>query len=120
MAKDELYMLGMRNAVLKKCQEGQLLFDPTYKYDFGQTVYDTGSKKRVPAWTDRVLFAQQQQAQVMTLTKYNRAEVTVSDHRPVYAHFKVKVNKINEEAKAIVEEQLIAKFNSIKVNIRNQ
>ena len=56
----------------------------------------------------------------MTLTKYNRAEITVSDHRPVYAHFKVKVNKINEEAKAIVEEQLIAKFNSIKVNIRNQ
>ena len=30
----------------------------------------------------------------MTLTKYNRSEVTVSDHRPVFAHFKVKVNKV--------------------------
>ena len=56
----------------------------------------------------------------MTLTKYNRSEVTISDHRPVFAHFKVKVNKINEEAKALVEENLIQKFNSIKANIRNQ
>jgi hypothetical protein len=52
----------------------------------------------------------------MTLVKYNRAEVTVSDHRPIYAHFRVKVNKVNPEAKAIVEENLIAKFNAIKIN----
>lgn len=33
MAKDELYMHGMKSKVLKTYQEGQLLFDPTYKYD---------------------------------------------------------------------------------------
>ena len=56
----------------------------------------------------------------MTLIKYNRAEMTISDHRPVYAHFRVRVNKVNDEAKAMVEDNLIAKFNAMKTNVRNQ
>ena len=56
----------------------------------------------------------------MTLTKYSSADVAITDHRPVFGHFKVKVNKINEEAKAMVEENLIAKFNAMQVNKRNQ
>ncbi len=55
----------------------------------------------------------------MTLTKYSRAEISISDHKPIYAHFKVKVNKINAEAKALVEGNLIAKFSAMKVNQRN-
>lgn len=55
----------------------------------------------------------------MTLTKYNRSEISISDHKPIYAHFKVKVNKINPEAKALVEENLIGKFSAMKVNQRN-
>ena len=40
----------------------------------------------------------------MTLIKYsNVPNVTVSDHKPVYAHFRVKVNKIDQEAKEVVE-----------------
>ena len=61
MAKDELYQHGMQSNVLKTCREGQLLFDPTYKYNPGDTKYDNGPKKRVPAWTDRVLFSQANQ-----------------------------------------------------------
>jgi len=56
----------------------------------------------------------------MTLTKYNRAELTISDHKPIYAHFKVKINKVDEKAKALVEENLVAKFNAIKINQRKQ
>lgn len=85
----------MESSVLKTYQEGQLLFDPTYKYDQGTSTYDTGAKKRVPAWTDRVLFSQQN-ASTMTLVKYKSVPgVTVSDHKPVFAHFRVKVNKVN-------------------------
>ena len=91
-----------------------MLFAPTYKYDTGTTNYDTGPKRRVSAWTDRVLFSQKNAS--MTLVKYNRAEVTISDHRPVYAHFRVKINKVSLEAKTIVEENLIAKFNALKMN----
>ena len=54
----------------------------------------------------------------MTLIKYGRAEVTLSDHRPIYAHFRVKVNRINQEARSLVEQNLIAKFNALKTNER--
>lgn len=36
--------------------EGPLRFRPTYKLDLGTDAYDSGPKRRVPAWTDRVLF----------------------------------------------------------------
>ena len=110
----------MASNVLKTYQEGQLLFEPTYKFDQGTSRYDTGPKRRVPAWTDRVLFSQQNSS-TMTLIKYSNVPgVTISDHKPVYAHFRVKVNKVDQEAKELVEQNLIAKFNAIKINEKNQ
>lgn len=38
--------------------EGPLHFRPTYKFDHQSDTYDSGKKKRVPAWTDRILFKQ--------------------------------------------------------------
>ena len=102
---DELYQHGMKSPLLKTCQEGQLLFDPTYKYDIGTDKYDTSANLRCPAWTDRILFTQSNP--IMTLVKYGRAEHTLSDHKPIYAMFKAKIRKVNEEAKAFIEESLI-------------
>ena len=36
--------------------EGSILFPPTFKYDKGSEHFDTSSKARPPAWTDRVLY----------------------------------------------------------------
>ena len=36
--------------------EGPVDFAPTYKYDLFSDDYDTSEKKRIPAWTDRVLW----------------------------------------------------------------
>ena len=93
------------------------MFQPTYKYNQGTNNYDT-VKHKTPAWTDRVLFSQK--VPVMTLTRYNRAEITVSDHKPIFAHFKVKVNKVDEDKKAEIEESLIAAFNEMKLEEQQQ
>lgn len=36
--------------------EGPILFPPTFKYDKGSDQFDSSSKARPPAWTDRVLY----------------------------------------------------------------
>lgn len=46
-------------AVFHGLREGPLAFAPTYKFDKGamdEFAYDSSEKRRVPAWTDRVLF----------------------------------------------------------------
>lgn len=77
-------------------REGPLNFKPTYKFDSGTDTYDTSSKKRVPAWTDRVLFAERDTASEdkresgpgLDLRAYRSvADLKTSDHRPVFASF---------------------------------
>lgn len=51
-----------RGNIFHGLAEGPINFLPTYKFEKGresnalQPFYDQGEKKRVPAWTDRILF----------------------------------------------------------------
>jgi hypothetical protein len=69
--------------------EAPLNFRPTYKLDIGTDMYDTGSKKRIPAWTDRILYV----PNGLNCLAYNADfSLQTSDHRPVYASFAVKID----------------------------
>ncbi|KAF5835728.1 Endonuclease/exonuclease/phosphatase [Dunaliella salina] len=60
---DQLRTEMGRGAIFHSLCEGPLLFAPTYKFDKGVPAselrplpYDSSDKKRVPAWTDRILW----------------------------------------------------------------
>lgn len=112
MQHDELYKFGLNDKLLQTMQEGTLTFDPTYKLKFGTSTYE---ESRVPSWTDRVLFAQKTES-IKLLQYMSAKEISISDHKPVLAHFGVKVRKVDEEAKALLEQSLIQKFMVMKQN----
>ena len=87
--------------MVSKYLEGQLNFDPTYKYDDHSDVYDTSEKRRAPAWCDRILY--ENSPNKITVIDYGRRESRLSDHRPVTATFEVQVFKINKAKKAEIQ-----------------
>ena len=66
--------------------EGEIRFPPTFKFDKKRNTYDTSKKQRVPAWTDRILYKGS-----VELLKYSSIpNAKSSDHRPVFATFRLR------------------------------
>ncbi|KAF3449484.1 hypothetical protein FNV43_RR10212 [Rhamnella rubrinervis] len=77
-------------------KEGTIDFPPTYKYEINSDRYvgenpKEGEKKRSPAWCDRILWFGKGIKQI----SYERAELKLSDHRPVSSNFMVEVEVMN-------------------------
>ncbi len=70
------------------------MFEPTYKYGFNSNEYDQTGKVRVPAWCDRILY--DAGGSNLSQVYYGRAELKMSDHRPVFGLFEAKIRRINE------------------------
>ncbi|CAI5982277.1 unnamed protein product [Closterium sp. NIES-64] len=59
LASDQLLREMAGGRAFRGMEEGLIAFPPTYKFDRGTPdplAYDSGEKRRVPAWCDRVLF----------------------------------------------------------------
>ena len=71
--------------------EAAIAFLPTYKFDrHDKALYDLSQKRRVPAWTDRVLSRTRDGGGVVC-TRYDSCDsLRSSDHRPVCAEFTVQ------------------------------
>ncbi|XP_060962851.1 type IV inositol polyphosphate 5-phosphatase 3 isoform X1 [Cannabis sativa] len=70
--------------------EGALRFPPTYKYEINSNKYigdEPKAGRRTPAWCDRIL----SYGKGLRQLSYRRAELKLSDHRPVTATYLVEV-----------------------------
>ena len=85
MLNNDQLIWSMRNDLVPaQYVEPPLHFKPTYKFDLGSDIYDSGSKGRIPAWCDRVLYIERG----LQCMAYNAdTSLKTSDHRPVFATF---------------------------------
>ena len=91
--------------------EGTITFEPTYKYDIGTSEFDTGSDRRPPAWTDRILW----KGNCIEQFRYqSHPNFKVSDHKPVSAIFKAGVKFINDEKKHKILNDLFINFTNLE------
>lgn len=93
---------GMREAVIT--------FPPTYKFErhqAGLAGYDSGEKKRIPAWCDRILYRDSRSSSVAecnleypvvsSVLQYEACmDVTDSDHKPVRCIFSTDIARVDE------------------------
>jgi len=100
---DQLKTSMNQGLVLNHFTEPPLHFRPTYKLDIDTDTYDTSSKKRIPAWADRILFVQREGLECVA---YNSdTTLKTSDHRPVYASFVASIDIDEEDGKNVARGQ---------------
>lgn len=78
IANDQLLWSKARGSAFQGFEEGPLHFRPTYKFDRESEIYDTSSKRRIPAWTDRILY---KGGRCKLLTYQSEPYLRSSDHR---------------------------------------
>uniref|UniRef100_A0A7S3PZ34 Inositol polyphosphate-related phosphatase domain-containing protein n=2 Tax=Chaetoceros debilis TaxID=122233 RepID=A0A7S3PZ34_9STRA len=89
IAYDQMNMLLQFETAFAGFEEGPITFRPTYKFDKGTDTYDTSPKRRIPAWTDRILY--KSSPRIELLSYCSSTGVRTSDHRPVYASFQTSI-----------------------------
>ncbi|KAE8724318.1 Type I inositol 1,4,5-trisphosphate 5-phosphatase CVP2 [Hibiscus syriacus] len=97
---DQLKIVREAGRVFNGWKEGKIYFAPTYKYSLNSDIYagetiETKSKRRTPAWCDRILWRGSEMYQL----SYERKELRFSDHRPVCSRFWVGVEAMEDGSK---------------------
>ncbi|XP_015947171.1 type I inositol polyphosphate 5-phosphatase 12 isoform X1 [Arachis duranensis] len=104
--KDQLRAEMKAGKVFQGMREGIIKFPPTYKFERHQPGlggYDSGEKKRIPAWCDRIIYRDTRsstQAEcnldcpvVSSILLYDAVmDVTDSDHKPVRCKINVRIS----------------------------
>ena len=106
---DQLNLGMIAGETFQHYNEGTINFPPTYKFDNGTDRYDTSEKQRIPAWTDRILY----RGQGLKLLDYHSANLKMSDHRPVYATFKVQCRIVEDSKREKLAKEIYEKKKNI-------
>ncbi|XP_057695000.1 inositol polyphosphate 5-phosphatase Ka isoform X2 [Corythoichthys intestinalis] len=120
-SKDQLILMKQKEKLLQEFEEGPLDFQPTYKFDVNTDTYDSSTKKRKPAWTDRILWrlrpkqtggqhkygdgpdikdtkqleeAEDYPLEIRQDLYTSNMEYSISDHKPVTGIFTIKLKKM--------------------------
>ncbi|XP_030753201.1 inositol polyphosphate 5-phosphatase OCRL [Sitophilus oryzae] len=104
---DQLSQQRERGNVLLDYSEGDITFQPTYKFDLHSDIYDTSEKARPPAWTDRILWRGKG---IHQISYRSHMDLKISDHKPVSALFKSEISVIDQTKFRKVHEDLLKKM----------
>lgn len=99
---DQFKIYRKETSMINQIEEGDINFNPTYKYIIGSNEYDT--TKRTPSWCDRIFFKKGSKVEVLA---YNKCDFTLSDHKPIYGIYNMKISTINKEKKNKLLQQII-------------
>uniref|UniRef100_A0A1J3IWY1 Type I inositol 1,4,5-trisphosphate 5-phosphatase 13 n=1 Tax=Noccaea caerulescens TaxID=107243 RepID=A0A1J3IWY1_NOCCA len=143
--RDQLRQEMKVGKVFQGMREALITFPPTYKFErnrSGLGGYDSGEKKRIPAWCDRVIYRDTQSSPfsqsnlqcpvVSSVIMYEACmDVTESDHKPVRCKFHAtlahvdksvrrqelgKIIKSNEKIRSIFEDLKSVPETSVSTN----
>jgi hypothetical protein len=110
---DQLKNNMKQNLVLENFIEPPLHFRPTYKFDRGTDIYDSGPKSRIPSWTDRIFYKNSED--IVCLAYNSDMSISTSDHKPVYASFMININtfvSLDANQQVVVSNSSDVKFTS--------
>ncbi|KAL7145675.1 hypothetical protein ABFS83_07G102600 [Erythranthe nasuta] len=111
--KDQLRNEMKAGKVFQGMREALIRFPPTYKFEKGKPGlggYDSGEKKRIPAWCDRVLYRDNRTAPtkecslecpvIASIVQYEACmDVTESDHKPVRCKLNLDIAHVDKSVR---------------------
>ncbi|XP_047311089.1 type I inositol polyphosphate 5-phosphatase 12-like isoform X2 [Impatiens glandulifera] len=113
LEKDQLRAEMKAGKVFQGMHEAHIRFPPTYKFDKrkqGLEGYDSGKKKRIPSWCDRVLYRDNRPSStaecnlecpvVASVLQYEACmDVIGSDHKPVRCKLNVEIAHVDRSVR---------------------
>ncbi|KAF5770434.1 putative phosphoinositide 5-phosphatase transcription factor WD40-like family [Helianthus annuus] len=126
--KDQLHIEMKAGTVFQGMREAVITFPPTYKFERhqpGLAGYDSGEKKRIPAWCDRVLYRDNRPDSsdicslncpvVSSVLQYEACmDVTDSDHKPVRCIFSVELARVDEPKRRKLFGEIMTSNNKVR------
>lgn len=125
--RDQLRAEMKAGKVFQGMREGQIRFPPTYKFERhqpGLAGYDSGEKKRIPAWCDRILYRDSRSTSlsqcsldcpvVSSISQYEACmDVTESDHKPVRCMFNIDIARADQSVRRVEFGKIVTSHEKI-------